>query len=127
MANVRPLRAMCVDDNPDSADSLALLLGMLGFRAKACYSGREALAADVTFRPTVCFIDLGMPGMDGDILAKCLRANAHSPRFLIAVTGWSGPECDARIRAAGFDFQLEKPVTAETLSAVADLIDRMAE
>ena len=61
-----PLRVLCVDDNHDIADSEAHLLQLVGFEARACYSGAEALAEAPAFLPGVCLIDLSsMPEMDG--------------------------------------------------------------
>ena len=51
------LRALCVDDNKDCADSAAMLLRVMGFEAKACYDGKTALELNESFRPGVCFLD----------------------------------------------------------------------
>src|SRR5690242_15936654 len=68
-----PFRVLCVDDNRDCADSAALLLRTMGFEARACYDGQSALLANDAFRPALCFLDLNMPGMAGDELARVLR------------------------------------------------------
>ena len=70
-----PFRVLCVDDNRDCADSAALLLRAMGFEARACYDGPSALALNDGFRPGVCFVDLNMPGMDGDEVAVEARAS----------------------------------------------------
>src|SRR4051812_36969340 len=69
-----PLRVLVVDDNRDCADSTVLLLRAAGFEARACYDGPAALQEVGPFRPGLCFLDLNMPGMDGDDLAVRLRA-----------------------------------------------------
>lgn len=78
---VLPLRVLCVDDNRDVADSTAELLRLVGFEARACYDGPTALAEAAAFLPSVCLIDLNMPGMDGDELATRLRAQAGGRRW----------------------------------------------
>ena len=59
------LRVLCVDDNPDQADSEALFLRVLGFQTRACYGGRDAMALAGAFLPDVCLLDMNMPGMGG--------------------------------------------------------------
>ncbi|WP_169331894.1 response regulator, partial [Zavarzinella formosa] len=64
---------LCIDDNKDGADMCAELLKMCGFDARACYDGETALRMAVESPPALCFIDLNMPGMEGDELAQRLR------------------------------------------------------
>lgn len=59
------LRVLCVDDNHDIADSEAMLLGLYGFEARACYDGPHALVEAKVFCPDAYLVDLNMPGMDG--------------------------------------------------------------
>ena len=116
-----PLRVLCVDDNRDVADSEADLLRAVGFDARACYDGASALAEAETFLPSVCLIDLNMPGMDGDELAVRLRARSlDRPLVMVAVTAMSNEASCQRIKAAGFDMHLVKPVDPHTLLAVVD-------
>ena len=114
------LCVLCVDDNHDIADSEAHLLQLVGFEARACYSGAEALAEAAVFLPGVCLIDLNMPEMDGDELAHRLRELPYPPVVLVAVTAMSDETSGERIRNAGFDMHLIKPVNPHTLLAVVD-------
>ncbi|HYH63060.1 MAG TPA: response regulator [Urbifossiella sp.] len=117
-------RVMCVDDNRDLADSEVMLLRAHGFDARACYDGPDAIALAAAFRPTVCLIDLNMPGMDGDEVAARLRDSwAGEPPVLIAVTAMNNEDALRRIEAA-FDRHLIKPV--DPLELVR-LIDAQAE
>ena len=116
-----PLRVLCVDDNRDAADSEALLLRVVGFESRACYDGPSALEEAETFRPGLCLIDLNMPGMDGDELARRLRDRAAGrPLVLVAVTAMNDESCCCRIAAAGFDLHLVKPVDPHQLIEVVD-------
>ncbi len=116
---VPPLRVLCVDDNRDIADSEADLLHVYGFDARACYSGASALREAVEFQPCVCLIDLNMPGMDGDELARRLRdQKGGPPPVLVAVTARDDEQSRRRMREAGLDPHLVKPVDPNELVAV---------
>jgi CheY-like chemotaxis protein len=105
-----------VDDNHDIADSEAMLLRIVGFEAQACYDGHTALEIATAFRPSICLIDLHMPGMHGDELARRLRDGAASrPLVLVAVTAMCSPEFRRRTAEAGFDMHLVKPVDPHQL------------
>ncbi len=98
-----------------------MLLRVVGFDARACYGGIDAIADAAAFRPAVCLIDLNMPGMNGDELAERLRAQAgENPLVLVAVTAMSSESCRRRTAAAGFDLHLVKPVDPQQLLAVVD-------
>jgi PAS domain S-box-containing protein len=104
-------RILVVDDNIDSAQSLALLLQILGHRVQTALGGTEALATVEAFDPEIVLLDIGMPEMDGYEVARRLRFRfgRDTPR-LVALTGF-GQEADrARSRSAGFDAHLVKPV-----------------
>ena len=123
-----PFRVLCVDDNPDCADSLALLLRAMGFEARACYDGGTALLINDSFRPALCFLDLNMPGMAGDELARLLReASGWRPLVVVALTAMSNETSCRRIEAAGFDMHLVKPADPGKLLEVVDLLFRVAE
>jgi two-component system OmpR family response regulator len=122
---VSTLRVLCVDDNRDVADSAAELLQIVGLEARACYCGRTALVEAATFLPHVCLIDLNMPGMDGDELAVCLRAQVSGVSLsLVAVTAMSAEQSCQRIRDAGFDMHLVKPVDPRELISIIETIAR---
>ncbi|MEM5339583.1 hybrid sensor histidine kinase/response regulator [Paraburkholderia azotifigens] len=112
-------RVLVVDDNRDAADSLGELLRVLGCESKVFYDGTRALEALDHFAPTLAFIDLGMPGMDGYQFAQQIRTRGGSTNVrLIALTGWSQPEDRARSGSAGFDQHLIKPVSLVQLTDV---------
>ena len=118
-----PLRVLCVDDNRDVADSEVDLLTVIGFDARACYDGPSALREAAEFRPCVCLIDLNMPGMNGDELAIRLRKQEGGPPpVLVAVTARSDEESRRRIREAGFDPHLVKPVDPHQLISVVNVL-----
>ncbi len=115
-ATARKLRVLVVDDNHDAAEVLVMLLESMGLDVKGVNSGPAALAIIPDYRPNVILMDIGMPGMDGNEVARCIR---QQPQFddikLIALTGW-GQEKDRRLsHESGFDYHLTKPVNFKVL------------
>ncbi len=114
-----PIRVLCVDDNHDVADSEVEMLSVFGFNARACYDGRSALREAADFQPSVCLLDMNMPGMDGDELAVRLREQEGGPPpVLVAVTAKSDEESWRRMWNAGVSIQLVKPVDPEVLVTI---------
>jgi PAS domain S-box-containing protein len=109
-------RVLVVDDSPDAADSLALLLGLAGQDVRTAYDGPSALAQAQEFRPEVVFLDIGMPGMDGYEVGQRLRRRPELQGVvLVAVTGWGQEEDRRRSQEAGFQHHLVKPVEPHAL------------
>lgn len=118
-AILAPCRVLIVDDNRDAADSLGVLLKILGADAHVVYSGAQALAAIPTLRPDVVLLDIGMPGMNGFEVARQIRAHGDFKGLtLIALTGWGKEEDHRRSQEAGFDFHLTKPPDFVALKAL---------
>jgi CheY-like chemotaxis protein len=110
-----------VDDCPDAADSLALLLRRWGYQAAAAYDGASALAAALARPPAAVLLDMVMPGMDGCEVARRLRGQPQAGQaLLIALTGY-GREEDVRLcREAGIDLHLLKPCDPAELRRALD-------
>ena len=114
-----PHRILVVDDNRDAADSLAILLGLVGAEVEVAYDGPQALQVVDAFRPRVAVLDIGMPGMSGLDVARRIREQFDADDCtLIALTGW-GQESDRELtRDAGFAHHLTKPVNFDEMQAV---------
>jgi signal transduction histidine kinase/CheY-like chemotaxis protein len=111
------LRVLVCDDNEDGAESMATLLGLLGYQVRVCHDGPAALAAAREFDPDVCLLDIGLPkGMDGYEVARRLRRDSRAGLFLAALTGYGQDEDRRRSAEAGFQAHLVKPVDPKTLS-----------
>ena len=109
-------RILVVDDNVDSAQSLATLLEIQGNEVRTARDGLEGLEVAEHFRPDVVLLDLGMPRMDGFEAARRLRERDWAQGVLVvALTGWSHDEDRARSREAGFDHHMVKPVDPHAL------------
>jgi two-component system CheB/CheR fusion protein len=112
----RPLRVLVVDDDADTAQSLALLLRLFGHECQAADNGVSALTHAEQLRPDVVFLDLLMPEVDGFEVARRLRQQTPRPQpVLIALTGYGDAAHRQRCDEAGFDFHLLKPVDPEDL------------
>src|SRR5207247_1986984 len=104
------LRILIVEDNRDTADSLRILLELMGYEVCVAYTGPEGVEAAWIWRPGIVLCDIGLPGLDGFGVATELRRNPITARaLLIAITGYGRDEDRARSRQAGFDFHLTKP------------------
>ncbi|HZX79506.1 MAG TPA: response regulator [Lysobacter sp.] len=114
-----PRRVLVIDDNCDSADTLAMMLEMLGHEAQRIYDPHAAEAAVDAFGPDVVFLDIGMPGMSGYDVARRLRASSRGATLtLVAVTGWGQPEDRRRTAESGFDHHLVKPPEIDSICRI---------
>jgi PAS domain S-box-containing protein len=110
------LRILVVDDNADAADSLAMLLRMMGSEVRVAYDGPTALSIAHELRPDVALVDIGLPGISGHVVARTMRAAPWGRALLlIATTGWSQSEDRERSKQAGFDHHLVKPIDPAAL------------
>lgn len=112
-------RILVVDDEPDSALTLAMLLQLRGHHADVAHDGAEALRQADAVEPDVVLLDIGLPGMDGYEVCRRLRERPRGrSMFIVALTGWGQEEDRRRTREAGFDLHLVKPVDPEELLRV---------
>lgn len=109
-------RVLIVDDNTDAADSLAMLISLQGHEVKVTNDGISALEIVRTYLPSLIFLDIGMPEMDGYEVARRLRGVPGLQRtVLAALTGWGQQEDRRRSKVAGFDHHLVKPLEPRVL------------
>lgn len=112
----RGMRILIVDDNVDAADMLAMLLEAAGHEVIVEHNGTRGLERALNDRPAVCILDIGLPDMDGNELARRLRAQQSTAgALLIAATGYGGAHDKDNTLAAGFDHHLVKPIDSAAL------------
>jgi CheY-like chemotaxis protein len=110
------LRVLVIEDNPDAAESLREVLEFLGHEAHVALTGALGLAAARSLHPDAVVCDIGLPDMEGYVVARALRADpAFASCTLIAATGYAQPEDLDRARQAGFDHHLAKPPSLPSL------------
>lgn len=106
----RELRILVIDDNRDVADSLAMLLEILGYQVDIARDGQQGLSAAQRFEPDAILLDIGLPNMDGYQVAQKLREQAVTKQTLIiAMSGYAPNDDDSHEDAADFDHYLIKP------------------
>jgi CheY-like chemotaxis protein len=109
-------RILVVDDNVDAAESLGMMLELLGTEVHAAHDGVEAIAAAERVRPDLILMDLGMPRLDGlGATAEIRRQPWGQGTTIVALTGWGQDSDRERSRAAGCDRHLVKPVALTDL------------
>jgi PAS domain S-box-containing protein len=114
-------RVLIADDNRDSADSLALLLKIMGNEVGTAYDGEQAVEAAAALRPEVVVLDLGMPKLNGYEACRRIREQPWGQgMFLIALTGWGQEEDRQRTAEAGFNQHMVKPVDPDVLMKLLD-------
>jgi CheY-like chemotaxis protein len=106
----RPIRALSVDDHPDTAEALARLLQAMGCAATFVTDPAKAIDAASAIEAEIIFLDIGMPGIDGYQLAKMFRTKYGEAVLLVAVTAYGSAEHHRKSREAGFDAHVQKPV-----------------
>jgi len=106
----RPRRVMLIEDNADAADSLREALEICGHQVAIACDGRAGIALARAFRPEVVLCDIGLPDIDGYVVARSLRDDcALSKTTLIALSGHAMPEDLGMAAEAGFDHHIAKP------------------
>jgi CheY-like chemotaxis protein len=116
-----PRSILVVDDNRDSAESLARILQAQGHQVRTSFDGASAIEAARAFRPSFILLDIGMPGLDGYETARRIREESFGREaVLIALTGWGQTEDRQHSGLAGFDAHLTKPVDVSLLYALLE-------
>ncbi|HYB97494.1 MAG TPA: response regulator [Vicinamibacterales bacterium] len=112
----RRFRILVVDDNHDSALSLAMMLSIMGHETRTAHDGESAVATAESFLPEVVLLDIGLPKLNGYEVAQRIRENAWgASMFLIAVTGWGQDEDRQRSSEVGLNVHMVKPVEPSAL------------
>lgn len=115
----QPLRILVVDDNVDAGESLGAWLQAEGHVVTVKTDAAAALDEARREPADVYVLDIGLPGMDGNTLARHLRADPRNRlAMLIALTGYGQAQDILRSHQAGFDHHFVKPADPQRLVAV---------
>ena len=110
---------LIVEDNVDERETLRMALELHGHRVLQAGDAPSALEQIAAGRPSIAFVDIGLPGADGYELAREVRARFDGPRpVMVALTGYGSEEDARRARDAGFVRHLTKPVAVSELAAI---------
>ncbi len=114
-------RVLVVDDYVDSAESMAVLLQAEGHEVRIAHEGMTAIKMAPDFKPSLVFLDIGLPGMNGFEVARSLRAMPETKDcVLVAMTGYGQAEDHQRSLESGFDRHFVKPVDPLALQELFD-------
>jgi len=112
-------RLLIVDDLRDSADSLAMLLNVMGHEVHTAYDGEDGVNAAAKLQPDVILLDIGMPKLNGYDACRLIRQRPGGEKmFLVALTGLGQEDDRRRTMEAGFDDHMVKPVDIAALLAL---------
>jgi CheY-like chemotaxis protein len=115
----RRFRILVVDDNHDSALSLAMMLSIMGHDTRTAHDGESAVETAESFLPEVMLLDIGLPKLNGYEVAQRIRQQAWGrSMFLIAVTGWGQEEDRQRSSEVGLNVHMVKPVEPAALEKI---------
>ncbi len=120
------LRILLVDDEPEGARLLALLLKHRGHAVEVAHDGASCLAALEAFQPEVVLLDLAMPLVSGYEVARKIREQSEFDHVAIfAVSGYGGIKYEARSIYSGCERHFVKPVDLPELdAALAEVLRR---
>ena len=117
------MKILVVDDNVDSAESLALLLSMGGHETQVAHDGAAAMDAAAQFLPDVMLLDLGLPKIDGlEVCRRVRREPWGRTMAMVALTGFSQDRDRLEAESAGFDRHMVKPIDYDALVRTLDTL-----
>ena len=113
------LRVLVVDDNRDVADSTASVMRMNGCDVHVAYDGKAALESVQRLRPDAVLLDIGLPAIDGYLVAEHIRAQPENGRtMIVALSGYGQEQDRIRSKSVGFDYHLVKPIDPTLLAGL---------
>jgi len=128
---LRSLRVLIVDDEPEVADGLCVLVASWGHNARPVYDGASSLLVAADLLPNVVLLDIAMPDMDGYEVAQQLRQRASLKGcFLVAMRAAGDRRGGPFIKEADIDLFLAKPMDSAVLETLllmeGERLDRLA-
>jgi CheY-like chemotaxis protein len=115
-------RILIVEDDADTASSMAELLKMMGCETVIARDGSQAIQKAIRFRPRIVLLDIGLPGMNGYDVAQVLRSTPEvSTVLIVAISGYGEPEDKRNAYSVGIDLHVTKPVQVSILKELVSV------
>ena len=128
LGDLRGVRVLAVDDEPDALRLLKDVLEAAGANVTTASSAHAALDAAAAAKPEVMIADIGMPEVDGYDLIRAIRSSpdpALRDLPAAALTAFARSEDRTKALQSGFEMHLAKPVDpGELVASVATLVRR---
>jgi CheY-like chemotaxis protein/anti-sigma regulatory factor (Ser/Thr protein kinase) len=113
------LRVLVVDDNHDVADSTASIMRICGCDVHVAYDGKTAIESVQRLRPDAVLLDIGLPSIDGYLVAEHIRAQPENvSTMIVAVSGYGQEQDRIRSKSVGFDYHVVKPIDPTALAGL---------
>jgi signal transduction histidine kinase len=120
-----PRRILVVDDNRDSAESLGMMLRLMGNDVRTAHDGLAAVEVADAYRPEMILLDIGLPKLNGYDACRRIREQPWSnATVIVALTGWGQEGDRRRSQEAGFNHHLVKPVDLDNLTRLLAQVKR---
>lgn len=116
------LKVLLIEDNEDLSFMMPLLMKPLNCAIETARTGKEGITLAESFQPEAMLVDLGLPDINGYLVASQLREQGYSGK-LIALSGYSHKEARDKSKEAGFDHHLAKPADLWEIAAILAEID----
>ena len=118
-------RVLIVDDNLDAAETLAMMLEILGQQTRQAHDGNSALTVATEFKPEVIFMDIGLPGISGHEAAARMRKDlGMTEAYMVALSGYGTEEDRRKSLYSGFDAHVVKPLDPSALPGILATADK---
>jgi two-component system, cell cycle response regulator DivK len=109
-------RVLIVEDNPVNMKLALLVLETSGHQVLQATNAQDGLDAARTHLPEVILMDIQLPGMDGLSAARILKEDSHTSHIkIIALTAFAMKGDEAKMRTAGCDGYVAKPIRYKEL------------
>jgi signal transduction histidine kinase len=112
-------RILIVDDNVDAAETLVMMLQLLGQTTEQAHDGRAALDAAARFKPQIVVMDIGLPGLSGyDVVRRMRGELGMKDTYIVALSGYGADDDRRKSAQAGFDGHFVKPLDPSALPEI---------
>ena len=114
---MKTARVLIIDDNDLNIQLTSFVLDHAAFCVEAATDGSDGLQKIADFEPDLILMDIQMPDMDGVALTRRLKSCASTRHIaVVAFTAYAMKGDEARLRKAGCDGYISKPIDVRTLA-----------